>query len=192
MKYGYARVSGIGQDLQAQINQLKKEDCSVIFKEKATGMNTERVEFQKLLSKLESGDTLAVTKMDRFARSAEDGVKLVKELLERGVKVHILNMGLVEDTPMGRLILRMLSAFAEFDRDMIVERLAEGKAIAKQNEGYREGRKRTYKKHQLDHAMNLLEENSYTQVVKMTGISKSTLIREKNRRKLKEMAANDD
>ncbi|EGQ19560.1 resolvase family site-specific recombinase [Sporosarcina newyorkensis 2681] len=89
---------------------------------------------------------MTVTKLDRFARSAEDGVKLIRELLGKGVKVHILNTGLIEDTPMGRLILRMLSAIAEFDRDMIVERLAEGKAIAKQKPGHKEGRPKKYSK----------------------------------------------
>ena len=120
-----------------------------------------------------------ITKLDRFARSAEDGVNLIKELLSKGIKVHILNMGLVEDTSMGRLILRMLSAIAEFDRDMIVERLAEGKAIAKQNPDFKEGRPKLYNKKQIAHALQLLETHSYKQAEEKTGISKSTLIRAK-------------
>ncbi|KAA0940641.1 recombinase family protein, partial [Sporosarcina sp. ANT_H38] len=80
---------------------------------------------------------------------------------------------------MGRLILRMLSAIAEFDRDMIVERLAEGKAIAKQNPDFREGRPKKFTKKQVTHALQLLKTNSYTQVEEITGISKSTLIRAK-------------
>lgn len=80
-------------------------------------------------------------------------------------------------------MLTILSGFAEFERDMIVERLAEGKAIAKQNEGYREGRRPTYSKKQLDHAMTLLETNSYTEVERMTGISKATLTRYKRKTK---------
>ena len=128
---------------------------------------------------LKKGDTLVVTKLDRFARSAEDGVNLIKELLSKGIKVHILNMGLVEDTSMGKLILRMLSAIAEFDRDMIVERLAKGKAIAKQNPDFREGRPKKFTKKQVVHALQLLKTNSYTQVEEITGISKSTLIRAK-------------
>ncbi len=146
-------------------------------------MNTDRVEFQKLLSNIEEGDTLVVTKLDRFARSAEDGFKLVRELLQKDIKVHILNMGLIEDTDMGRLILRMLSAISEFDRDMIVARLAEGKAIAKLNPDFKEGRPKTYSRKQLDHAMTLLEDNSYTEVETLTGISRSTLTREKRKRK---------
>lgn len=146
-------------------------------------MNTDRVEFQKLLSNIEEGDTLVVTKLDRFARSAEDGFKLVRELLQKDIKVHILNMGLIEDTDMGRLILRMLSAISEFDRDMIVARLAEGKVIAKLNSDFKEGRPKTYSRKQLDHAMELLEKKSYTEVEQVTGISRSTLTREKRKRK---------
>ena len=96
----------------------------------------------KLLEELEPGDTLVVTKLDRFARTASEGSALVKELLERGIAVHILNMGLIENTPTGRLILNVLLSFAEFERDMIVERTSEGKALARAtNPDYKEGRK---------------------------------------------------
>ena len=70
----------------------------------------------------------------------------LKDLFEKGIKVHVLNMGLVEDTPTGRLILSVMLAFAEFERDMIVERTQEGKAIAKQNPDFREGRPKKYGK----------------------------------------------
>lgn len=179
MKYGYARVSSVSQDLEAQLQTLEAEGCTKIYSEKFTGTRTDRPEFVELLSILKEGDTLVVTKLDRFARSAEDGFSLTKELLAKGIKVHILNMGLVEDTPMGRLILRMLAAIAEFDRDMIVERLAEGKAIAKQNPDFKEGRPKKYDKKKIEHALDLLETHSYKQVEEKTGISKSTLIRAK-------------
>ncbi len=90
-------------------------------------------------------------------------------------------MGLVEDTPTGRLILNVMLAFAEFERDMIVERTQEGKAIAKQKEDFREGRPNKYSKKQIEHALKLLENNSYKQVEDKTGISKSTLIRAKRK-----------
>ena len=86
-------------------------------------------------------------------------------------------MGLVEDTPTGRLILNVMLAFAEFERDMIVERTQEGKAIAKQKSDFKEGRPKKYGRKQIEHALQLLENNSYKQVESMTGISKSTLIR---------------
>lgn len=72
-----------------------------------------------------------------------------------------------------------MSAFADFERDLIVERTQEGKKIAKQREGFREGRLRKYTKEQLDLAIKLLDNHSYSQVVKMTGISKSTIARYK-------------
>lgn len=181
MKYGYARVSTINQDLKTQIQALKKENCDVIYSEKFTGTKADRPKFMELLSKLEAEDTLVVTKLDRFARSTVDAINKVKQLFEKGVKVHVLNMGLVEDTPTGRLIFNIMSSFAEFERDMIVERTQEGKAIAKQREDFREGRPNKYSKKQIDHALELLVTNSYKQVEEITGISKSTLIRAKRK-----------
>ena len=92
-----------------------------------------------------------------------------------------MNMGLVENTPTGKLIFSVMSAFAEFERDMIVERTQEGKAIAKLREDFREGRPKKFSKRQIQHALQLLESNSYKQVENMTGISKSTLIRAKRK-----------
>jgi len=183
MKYGYARVSTVGQDLESQIETLKAEGCEVIFKEKFTGTSSERPQFKELLSKVSKGDTLMVTKLDRFARSTEGAIKTIKELFERGVKVHVLNMGLVEDTPTGRLIFNILSSFAEFERDMIVERTQEGKAQARKRPDFREGRPNKFSKQHIANALELLEDHSYKQVEEKTGISKSTLIRAK--RKLK-------
>jgi DNA invertase Pin-like site-specific DNA recombinase len=181
MKYGYARVSTVSQDLESQLQSLEKEGCDKVYSEKFTGTKADRPQFQELLSILKEGDTLVVTKLDRFARSTIDGIQTVKELFEKGVKVHVLNMGLVEDTPTGRLIFNIMSSFAEFERDMIVERTQEGKAIAKQREDFREGRPNKFSKKQVDHALGLLETHSYKQVEDMTGISKSTLIRAKKK-----------
>lgn len=178
--YGYARVSGTSQDLEAQIAELReKGNCAVIYNEKFTGTTADRKEFQKLLSEMKSGDTLTVTKLDRFARTAEDGIFHIKELMRKGIKVNILNMGMVEDTAMGRLMLTILSGFAEFERDMIVERLAEGKAVAKLNPDFKEGRPKKFSSKQINHAMKLLETESFTEVEKITGISRSTLTRAK-------------
>jgi DNA invertase Pin-like site-specific DNA recombinase len=103
----------------------------------------DRPKFGKLIESLEAGDTLVVCKLDRFARTASEGSELVKALLSRGVNVHILNMGLIENTPTGRLILNVLLSFAEFERDMIVERTSEGKALARAtNPEFKEGRPR--------------------------------------------------
>jgi DNA invertase Pin-like site-specific DNA recombinase len=147
---GYGRVSSKGQatngnSLEDQRRKLMEAGCSEedIVLETYTGTKMDRPKFTKLLEKLEEGDTLVVCKLDRFARTASEGSELVKSLLERGVNVHILNMGLIENTPTGRLILNVFLSFAEFERDMIVERTSEGKAIAKAtNPDFKEGRPR--------------------------------------------------
>jgi DNA invertase Pin-like site-specific DNA recombinase len=182
MKYGYARVSTTGQDLNAQLDVLEQEGCKKIYSEKFTGTKADRPQFQVLLSMLNTGDTLVVTKLDRFARSTSEALQIVKDLFERGVKVHVLNLGLIENTPTGRLIFTIMSGFAEFERDLIVERTQEGKAIARQRDDYREGRPVKFTKKQIEHALALLEEHSYKQVEDMTGISKSTLIRAKRKK----------
>lgn len=147
MRYGYGRVSSKGQalngnSLEDQEKKLSEAGCDEIVLEAFTGTKMDRPKFTKLLEKLQAGDTLIVTKLDRFARTASAGVEVIKELMARGVAVHVLNMGLVEDTPTGRLILNILLAFAEFERDNIVERLADGREVAKENNpDYKEGRK---------------------------------------------------
>lgn len=186
VKYGYARVSTLAQDLEVQIQALQEEGCDVIYKEKYTGTKTDRPEFNKVLVELQEGDTLVVTKLDRFARSAVEGIQTVKSLFVRGVKVHILNMGLVENTPTGRLVFNILSTFAEFERDMIVERTQEGKALAKQRDDFREGRPRKHTKAQILHALELLKNHTYKEVEEMTGIKKRTLINRKNELKAKQ------
>ena len=146
-KRGYGRVSTSGQaangnSLEDQRRKLEDAGCDEIVLEAYTGTKMERPKFTKLLDELESGDTLVVCKLDRFARTAAEGSALVKELLERGVNVHILNMGLIENTPTGRLILNVLLSFAEFERDMIVERTRDGKAVKRETDPeWREGRK---------------------------------------------------
>ena len=183
MVYGYARVSTAGQlrdgnSLEEQVEALKRYGCQEIVSESFSGKTMQRPEFQSLLERLEEGDTLVVCKLDRFARTAIDGVETVRMLFNRGVRVHILNMGLVENTLTGNLILTVMLAFAEYERGMIVERTQTGKAIARQRPDYREGRPKKFKKAQVDHALELLSSGmSYKQVEGMTGISKSTLIR---------------
>lgn len=127
---------------------------------------------------------MVVTKLDRIARSATQGIELIQKLLNRGIVVHVLNMGLMDNTPTGKLIRNIMLAFAEFERDMIVERTQEGKAIAKQNPNFKEGRPKKFSKAQVNHAVDLLNEYSYKQVEQMTGISKSTLIRAKKERRI--------
>ena len=184
MIYGYARVSTKGQakdgnSLEAQEIALRSAGAIEIYADAFIGTKANRPELDKLLAVMRSGDTMVVTKLDRIARSATQGIALIQLLLDRGIVVHVLNMGLMDNTPTGKLIRNIMLAFAEFERDMIVERTQEGKAIAKQNPDFKEGRPKKFSKIQINHALDLLNEYSYKQVEQMTGISKSTLIRAK-------------
>ena len=182
MIYGYARVSTVkqmksGNSIEDQVKQLTEAGAQEIVTDSYTGTKMERPNFTALLERLQPGDKLIVTKLDRFARTAVEGGAIVKQLHENGITIHILNMGIADNTPMGKLMVTMLLAFAEFERDMIVERTQRGKEIARLNNKRVDGRPKKYKPEQMTHALALLEEHSYTEVEKMTGISKSTLIR---------------
>lgn len=147
MIYGYARVSTKGQakdgnSIEDQTRKLTDAGAVEVYTDSFTGTKMERPEFDKLLSRLSDDDTLVVTKLDRIARSATKGSELIQQLLSKGVRVHVLNMGLMDNSPTGKLIVNVMFAFAEFERDMIVQRTREGKDIARLSPGYKEGRPR--------------------------------------------------
>lgn len=189
MIYGYARVSTIGQaqkgnSLDDQREKLLAAGAQEVVYDVYTGAKMERPRFKALLGALRAGDTLMVCKLDRFARTASEGAQTAQELIRRGVVVHVLNMGRLDDTPMGRLMTTMLLAFAEFERDQIIERTQTGKAAARAKGIRVDGRPQKYTAAQINHALSLLADgNSYTAVEKMTGISKSTLVRAKRNNK---------
>lgn len=184
---GYARVSSKGQEtkgnsLEDQKNKLIEAGCAEedIVLETYTGTKMDRPKFTELLDELESGDTLVVCKLDRFARTVREGLEVVEELKNRGVKVHILNMGLIEDTPMGNLILTVMLAFAQFERDTIVERTQAGKAVAREREDYTEGRPRREIPCEFFELLN--SDISVADACKLLGIHKTQWYRWKQRR----------
>lgn len=189
MIYGYARVSTYrqgkeGNSLTDQQAQLTAAGATEIVSDTYTGTKMDRPAFDELLNKLQSGDTLIVTKLDRFARTATDGATMIKTLLDRGVKVQVLNMGVIDNTPIGKLSMQVILAFAEFERDMIVERTQAGRAAAKAAGTMVDGRPHKFKTAQIDLAMQLLDNGeSYTTVAQKTGISKATLVRARQKQK---------
>ncbi len=137
MIYGYARVSTKGQakdgnSLESQRKALTEAGATEIICESFTGTKIERPMFDRLKAKLQPGDKVIVTKLDRFARSAAQGSQLIEELIGEGVVVQVLNIGIMDNTPTGKLIRNIMLSFAEFERDMIVERTREGKEIARE------------------------------------------------------------
>ena len=97
----------------------------------------ERPRLQGLLGRMEAGDVLIVTKLDRLACNLEEGIHVIRSLIERGVKVNVLNVGLLDQMPMGEFFITTLLAVAELERSMILERMQEGKAIARTKQGFR-------------------------------------------------------
>ena len=201
MIYGYARVSSAGQaidgnSLEAQSELLKANGAQKIFSDVYTGTKLHRPELDKLMDEIHPGDTLivteisrlsrTVTKLDRIARSVKGGIEIIDSLLAKDVSVNILNMGVMNNTPTGKLIRTVMLAFAEFERDMIVERTREGKKIASQRPDYKEGRKPTeYDRSLFDVLHEQVEKRilTVTDAAKQLGVTRQTWYRiaEQNR-----------
>ncbi|QNK49388.1 recombinase family protein [Brevibacterium sp. PAMC23299] len=189
MKYGYGRVSSSSQDLTAQLRQLEESgvDKKNIFKEKVSGRNKDnREEFKKLIEKVQSGDTIVITKLDRFARSTKDALATIELLNQKGVDLIVLNMGgmpVNTGTAIGKLMVTVLAGIAEFEADMIKERQTEGIAVAKERGVYK-GRPHKYTdKHKgLQHALKLYKDRdnnkmTVNEIAEITKISRATIYR---------------
>ena len=176
MKIGYARVSTFEQKLESQIEVLKEAGAEEVFQEKFTGTTVERPQFNLVLKKLANGDTLIVTKLDRLARNTKEVLEIVQSLFNRGIKVHILNIGLIDNTPTGQLIFTIFSAFAQFERDLIVTRTQEGKNFAKIHDpNFKEGRPQKFTKEQIQFAYELKQQEMTNKMIeRKTGISIAT------------------
>ena len=176
MKIGYARVSTFEQKLESQIEVLKEAGAEEVFQEKFTGTTVERPQFNLVLKKLANGDTLIVTKLDRLARNTKEVLEIVQSLFNRGIKVHILNIGLIDNTPTGQLIFTIFSAFAQFERDLIVTRTQEGKNFAKIHDpNFKEGRPQKFTEEQIQFAYELKQQGmTYKMIERKTGISIAT------------------
>ena len=145
MIYGYKRVSTKkqakdGNSLEAQEKALIENGATKIYGDAFTGTKTDRPELTKLLSIVQAGDTIIVTKLDRLGRSVSQTTDLITKLIDRGVTVNILNLGVLNNNSVSTLLRNVLLAFAQFERDMIVERTSEGKEIKREKGELKEGR----------------------------------------------------
>ena len=154
--FGYARVSTRDQDLAAQDAELRAAGCAKVFKEKVSGAKTDRPELAKVIGRLEPGDVLVVTRLDRLARSTRDLLNVIAAVSERGAGFKSLKDTWADTTTAhGRLMLTVLGGLAEFERELIRARTGEGRKRAKER-GVRFGRPRKMTPHQRKEALQRL------------------------------------
>jgi DNA invertase Pin-like site-specific DNA recombinase len=154
--FGYARVSTRDQDLAAQDAELMAAGCAKVFREKISGVKTDRPELVKAIGRLEPGDVLVVTRLDRLARSTRDLLNVIAAITERGAGFKSLKDAWADTTSAhGRLMLTVLGGLAEFERELIRARTGEGRKRAKER-GVRFGRPRKMTPHQRQEAIQRL------------------------------------
>ena len=174
---GYARVSTQDQDTALQLDALAKAGCTVIFQEKASGASRRgRHELTKCLASLQKGDVLVVYKLDRLARSVLHFSSVFDSLKARGIGFRSLTESIETDTPQGRMFLHLLSAFAEFERELIRERCLAGQRAARAA-GKTWGRKRALSDDDVAQAVKAWRSGWYDQktLADMLGVSLPTM-----------------
>ena len=148
--FGYARVSTSRQSLEMQINALKVAGVQShrIFTDKASGKNINRDGLELLMLKIEKGDIILISKLDRLGRDTADMIQLIKEFESMGVAIRFLDDGISTEGVMGKMVVTILSAVAQAERQRILERTNEGRLEAK-NKGVKFGRKPTINKDEV-------------------------------------------
>ena len=181
--YGYSRVSTNSQDWQSQLTKLEMNGAEEIYREKYTGTKRNgRKELRRLLDNIQPNDKVLVTKIDRLARSIVDLRQIIQDVINKGASIQFIEDNLTFDlnsnNSANTLMLNMLGAFAEFERDLIVTRTQEGKEWAKKNNpNFEEGRPERILNKKYLHALELMQNNTMKQVEEKTGISRATLYR---------------
>lgn len=175
--FGYGRVSKQEQDLQRQIDSLKKYGCTEIVLEKMTGTKADRPELSRLKDKLRAGDTVVVESWSRLGRSTKDLIELAEWFHGRDVKLVSLKENFDTTTPQGKLMMTVFQAFAQFERDLISQRTKESLASARAR-GRKGGRPKKPAQ-EIERALRLYASKEYTlkEIQEMTGVSASTVYR---------------
>lgn len=174
--FGYARVSTSQQSLDAQVNTLRTHKVwkNRIFTDKASGSNTDRPGLEMLKVKVEEGDVILVTKLDRLGRDTADMIALIKEFSQMGVAIRFLDDGISTEGTMGKMVVTILSAVAEAERARILERTNEGRLEAK-SKGVKFGRKPSIDR---DAVLKLHKEGlGATEIAKKLKVARSSVYR---------------
>jgi DNA invertase Pin-like site-specific DNA recombinase len=176
--FGYARVSTNGQTLASQDAQLMAAGCAKVYAEKVSGAKTDRPELAKLLRRLERGDVLVVTRLDRLARSTRDLLNILDVIAKAGAGFKSLGDAWADTTtPHGRLMLTVLGGLAEFERELILARTSDGRTRAKAR-GVKFGRPLSLTAHQRQEAMERLAKGeAQADIARSYAVSQSTISR---------------
>lgn len=179
--YGYIRVSTNKQKNNYSLEEQQRSIESYypdaeIYEEAHTGKRSSDL-LIAIIEKMNYGDTLVVTKVDRFSRDVVIGTLLFQRLIDKGCKLHVLTLGILDDSAYSKMNFVNLLNIAEFDRKMMLEKMSAAKNIARNKEGYHEGRPNKYTPEELEEAAKLLGFKSYRRVSLDTGISVATLTR---------------
>ena len=178
MIFGYARVSTHDQNLDRQIDELKRAGCEKIFCEKVSGVKKDRPEFNKMLEMLREGDIVIVSELTRLSRSTKDLINTVEMFNKMGVQVKSLKEQWLDTTTAhGKLIFTIMAGLSEFERNLTIERTRAGLEAARAR-GRVGGRPRV-KKEKIELAIKMYNSKEYTikEITQATGISKATLYR---------------
>ena len=175
--FGYARVSTEQQNLDRQLDMLQKYGVDFIYNEKMTGTKRNRPELEKLLERLTEGDTVVVESLSRLGRSTKDLIWLMETFNSKGVNLVSLKESIDTTTSTGKLLFTLMSAIAQFERDVIADRTREGLNSARAR-GRNGGRPRTDSE-KLRKAIKLYNTQQYSlaEIEDMTGVKRSTLYR---------------
>jgi DNA invertase Pin-like site-specific DNA recombinase len=176
--FGYARVSTRDQDLALQVSELATAGCAKVFKEKASGARSDRPELAKVIRRLEPGDVLVITRLDRLARSTRDLLNVLDELSKRGAGFRSLKDTWADTTtPHGKLMLTVLGGLAEFERSLIAARTGEGRKRA-QERGVRFGRPHKMTLHQRQEALQRIAAGeTQADIARLLNVSPPTISR---------------
>ncbi len=174
---GYARVSTEQQNLDRQLDALQKYGCEIIYNEKMTGTKRNRPELTKLLDRLTEGDTVVIESLSRLGRSAKDLIELTELFQSKGIHLVSLKESIDTSTSTGKLLFTLMSAIAQFERDVIADRTREGLRAARAR-GRMGGRPKT-NPDAVRKAVKLYCTGAYgvTEIEEMTGVKKATLYR---------------
>jgi len=175
--FGYARVSTEQQNLDRQLDALQKYGCDIIYNEKMTGTKRDRPELEKMLDRMTEGDTVVIESLSRLGRSTKDLIELTELFQSKGVHLISLKEQIDTSTSTGKLLFTLMSAIAQFERDVIADRTREGLKAARAR-GRLGGRPKV-NQDSIKKAIKLYNTQQYSikEIEELTGVKKATLYR---------------